>query len=226
MSMAVFAGPSISHRELSAMTDARILGPIKRGDLERFSDIDTFVIIDGEFGQNLSVSPKEILPLLEHGRSVIGASSMGALRASELDGDGMMGIGWVYDRFARAAVRRDDEVALTYSPIDFKATTVPLVNIEYWLELLVGRNRISARERARISRASRAIFFAERTEGRVMSLLRDTLGSKRLSRLLEETGGTIPDIKYIDAKLAVLTAIEIESRHADTVNDKTFNHGG
>ena len=226
MSMAVFAGPSISHRELGAMTDARIVGPIKRGDLEKFSDIDTVVILDGEFGQNLSVSPKEILPLLEQGKSVIGASSMGALRASELDGDGMLGIGWVYERFARAAVRRDDEVALTYSPIDFKATTVPQVNIEYFLELLAHRNRISAGERARISRASRAIFFAERTEERVRSLLRNILGSKRLSRLLKETGGTIPDIKFIDAKSAVLAAIEIESRRGHSVNGKTFNHGG
>jgi hypothetical protein len=56
--------------------------------------------------------------------------------------------------------------------------------------------------------------------------VRNILGSERLSRLLEETGGTIPDIKYIDAKLAVLAAIEIESRRTHTVNDKTFNHGG
>jgi TfuA protein len=50
--------------------------------LERFEHFDRFLILDGEFAQNLSVSPKEILRLLDAGKEVVGAASMGALRVS------------------------------------------------------------------------------------------------------------------------------------------------
>ena len=117
--------------QLAAVTHAP---PIKRGDLAAVEDYDIFVILDGEFGQNMSVSPKEILAVLERGKTVIGASSMGALRASELDRSGMIGVGWVYDYFRRCAVRRDADVALVYSPFDLKPMTVPMVDLEYWME--------------------------------------------------------------------------------------------
>ena len=91
MKTIIFAGPSISHMELAVLTTADLAPPIRRGDIDRFADYEMFVIIDGEFGQSLSVSPKEILSILKTGRIVIGASSMGALRASELDTCGMIG---------------------------------------------------------------------------------------------------------------------------------------
>jgi hypothetical protein len=103
MKTIIFAGPSISHQQLADMTTADLAPPIRRGDIARFADYDLFVIIDGEFGQNLSVSPKEILGVLKMQKVVLGASSMGALRASELDTCGMIGVGWVYEHFASAA---------------------------------------------------------------------------------------------------------------------------
>ena len=78
----------------------------------------------------MSVSPKEILAVLGSGKTVIGAASMGALRASELDRYGMIGVGWVYDRFRTSAVRNDADVALVYSPFDFKPMTVPMVDLD------------------------------------------------------------------------------------------------
>ena len=107
MKTIVFSGPSIAEAEVHRlMAEASHAPPIRRGDLAGIDDYDIVVIIDGEFGQNLSVSPKEILSVLEQGKTVIGASSMGALRASELDRSGMIGTGWVYDRFRRSAGRR------------------------------------------------------------------------------------------------------------------------
>ena len=98
---------------------------------------------------------------------------MGALRASELDRHGMIGVGWVYDRFRRCAVRRDDEVAVVYSPFDFKPMTVPLVDVEYWLALLLAEGRIGRKDKARLIRAARAIFFADRTEERLIETFRE-----------------------------------------------------
>ena len=43
---------------------------------------------------------------------VFGASSMGALRASELDTLGMTGIGYCYEQYATGTIDSDDEVAV------------------------------------------------------------------------------------------------------------------
>src|SRR2546430_5404474 len=53
-----FSGPSISEAEVQQLAPCVHAPPIKRGDLEAAGDYDTFVILDGEFGQNLSVTPK------------------------------------------------------------------------------------------------------------------------------------------------------------------------
>ena len=116
----------------------------------RWTHHDVIVILDGEFGQSLSVSPKEILAVLERGKTVIGASSMGALRASELDRHGMIGIGWVYEHFRRSAVRRDADVALVYAPFDFKPMTVPMVDVEYWMEHALAAGSIMPKESDRL----------------------------------------------------------------------------
>jgi hypothetical protein len=192
--------------------------------LESYSDYDAFVIIDGEFGQSLSVSPKEILMLLDKGKLVIGASSMGALRASELDIYGMVGLGWVYQRFASAVVRRDDEVAMIYSPVDFAPITVPMVNIEYWMESVGSGDRVSRSERARVIAAARQIFFADRTEERLMDALQESIGSQCLKRILAETNGKVPDIKSVDAEQAVNYATDVARAQKRVV--KHFHSNG
>ena len=204
MKTIVFFGPSIAgvevHRLAAAATHA---APIKRGDLAAVDDYDVIVILDGEFRQNLSVSPKEILAVLGRGKTVIGASSMGALRASELDRCGMIGVGWVYDRFRRSAVRRDADVALVYSPFDFKPITVPMVDVEYWMERTSAAGLIPDKERALLLKIARNIFFAERTVDRLMGSLRHAVGNQTLEPLLAFSGGTIPSVKSLDAAEAV-----------------------
>jgi TfuA protein len=211
MKTVIFCGPSLTRSRLKQLTPSDVADPIRRGDLDTCGEYDVFLILDGEFAQSLSVSPKEILRIIGQGKVVIGASSMGALRASELNQQGMIGIGWIYDRFARAMVRRDDEVALTYSPTDFTPHTVPLVNVEYWMERGTAEGYVSARERAQIVQAARRIFFAERSEKRLMVALEKTLGRDRLTHILNHTSGRIPDIKAIDAERAVLFAARIKS---------------
>src|ERR1700712_2084881 len=158
MKTIVFFGPSIAESEVRKLAAVTHAPPIKRGDLAGAEDYDVFVILDGEFGQNMSVSPKEILGLLERGKTVIGASSMGALRASELDRSGMIGVGWVSDYFRRCAIRRDADVALVYSPFDSAAMTVPMVDVEFWMEQVSAAGLIAGKERARLLKAARTIF--------------------------------------------------------------------
>jgi hypothetical protein len=212
MKAIVFFGPSIAESEVRNLAAVTHAPPIKRGDLAEVEDHDVFVILDGEFGQNMSVSPKEILGLLEGGKTVIGASSMGALRASELDRSGMIGVGWVYDYFRRCAVRRDADVALVYSPFDFKPMTVPMVDVEYWMEQASAAGLIGNRERTRLLKVVRDIFFADRSLDRLMDAVRRAVGGDTLDSLLAYCGGTIPNVKAADAAEAIRLCASLNER--------------
>jgi TfuA protein len=212
MKTIVFSGPSISEAEVRNLAAVTHAPPVKRGDLGAINDYDVIVILDGEFGQSISVSPKEILAVLERGKTVIGASSMGALRASELDRSGMIGVGWVYDYFRRSAVRRDADVALVYAPFDFQPMTVPMVDVEYWMEQASAAGLIPARERTLVLKAARKIFFADRTGDRLTESLRRAVGIDMLEALLASSGGTIPSVKSIDAAKAVRLSVSLAER--------------
>jgi hypothetical protein len=212
MKTIVFSGPSIAEAEVHRLAACTHAPPIKRGDLAAVDDYDVIVILDGEFGQNMSVSPKEILAVLESGKTVIGASSMGALRASELDRCGMIGVGWVYEYFRRGAVRRDADVALVYSPFDYKPMTVPIVDVEYWMEQVFAAGLIRGKERAALLKVARTLFFADRTPERLTDALRRAIGSDTLDSLLVFSGGTIPNVKSVDAAEAVRLSASLTER--------------
>ncbi|MGZ7136369.1 MAG: TfuA-like protein, partial [Methanobacterium sp.] len=95
----VFLGPSLSHKEASKILYADYRLPIKRGDITAVvnENPDIIGIIDGVFHQQPAVSHREILDALKKGITVVGGASMGALRASELDDFGMIGVGYVYN---------------------------------------------------------------------------------------------------------------------------------
>jgi len=205
----VFAGPSIAEAKVRRLSTATCVPPIKRGDLAAVGGYDVIVILDGEFGQSDSVSPKEIVEIIESGKTVIGAASMGALRASELDRSGMIGVGWVYDYFRRQAVRRDADVALAYSAFDFKPMTVPMVDVEYWMERTFAAGAIDKQGRRLVLSAARAIFFADRTLESLLGAMRKAVGDQAVRSALAFSGGEIPSIKSIDAEEAVRLSVSL-----------------
>jgi hypothetical protein len=203
MKTIVFAGPSLADASLCRPSTATFAPPIKRGDLVCVDGYDVVVIVDGEFGQTESVSPKEILAVIESGKTVIGAASMGALRASELDRFGMIGVGWVYEYFRRQPIRRDADVALAYSSFDFEPMTVPMVDVEYWVERALTAAMITREHRTRVLNAARKIFFADRTAKGLLDAMRRAVGEQVVGSLLAFSGGKIPSIKSLDAVEAV-----------------------
>jgi hypothetical protein len=88
------------------------------GDITRAASRqpEAIVLIDGIFEDCPSVWHKEILWALSRGIPVIGASSMGALRAAELDAYGMLGSGKIYAAYASGELGDDDEVAVVHGP--------------------------------------------------------------------------------------------------------------
>jgi hypothetical protein len=209
MKTIIFAGPSLDGAKPSCLPTAAHAAPIKRGDLTTVDEYDVIVILDGEFGQHDSVSPKEILSVLGKGKIVIGAASMGALRASELDSFGMIGVGWVYDYLRRQTVRRDADVALAYSIFDFKPMTVPMVDVAYWMEQTYAAGLIDRKDRTLVLSTARKLFFAERTTDRLMTAVRRAIGDQAFEAALAFSDGKIPSIKSLDAAAAIELATSL-----------------
>lgn len=113
----VFCGPTLGLRRIQAeLPGASVHGPIAHLDVLRL-DLkagDLVAVIDGVFLRSAPVRHKELLELLDRGVDVWGASSMGALRAAELNQYGMRGVGLVYRLFRDGVLDRDDEVAVAH----------------------------------------------------------------------------------------------------------------
>jgi hypothetical protein len=92
MSMIVFIGPSLPKFELPETAHLEFRPPAACGDiLKAGSQLPAAIgLIDGYFEASASPWHKEILWALSRGIAVFGSSSMGALRAAELESFGMI----------------------------------------------------------------------------------------------------------------------------------------
>ena len=160
----VFLGPSLDLATARSCLEATYLPPIKRGDLAQVPPGTGIVgIIDGEFQQTPAVSPKEILPLLDRGVTVCGASSIGALRAAELHTEGMIGVGAIFEMYRDRIIDADDEVAVAYSPSTLRPVSEPLVNIRFALYAAVAQGVIVEGEADKIINSLKDVYFPLRS---------------------------------------------------------------
>jgi hypothetical protein len=129
----VFVGPTCPPDDIFAiLPDAFIVPPAARGDLYRFRmlNFSVFLILDGVFGNALAVSPREVIDVIEDGAAIVGASSMGALRAADCRPAGALGHGLIYRLYRRRVLGSEDEVAVTFmAERPWPAMTQPLVNM-------------------------------------------------------------------------------------------------
>jgi hypothetical protein len=103
-------------------------------------------------------------------------------------------------------------VALVYSPFDFKPITVPMVDLEYWMEQVSAAGLIGNRDRSLLLKVARSIFFADRTPDRLTGELHRAIGGTMLDSLLGFSGGAIPSVKAVDAAEAVRLGASLAGR--------------
>ena len=168
MTLHVFAGPTISGPDISAIApEAVVHPPVRHGDLIALGAApgDTVAIIDGVFFRTAAVRHKEIMHLLQQGIAVWGASSMGALRAAELDVYGMRGVGVVYGMYTSGAVTGDDEVAVLHAPAEagYRPANEALVSIRAAASRARRNGVLTAEDEDLLTRAAKALAFGERT---------------------------------------------------------------
>ncbi|PKG32229.1 TfuA-related McrA-glycine thioamidation protein, partial [Methanoregula sp.] len=173
----VFLGPSLEQGTAEKILPAEYRPPAKRGDLLRAAEEGATIIglIDGVFHQESAVAHREILTAVKKGVRVVGASSMGALRAAEMDTLGMTGIGEVYRMYRGGELISDDEVALVFDPESGLSLSEPLVNIRFTLKAAEAEGILSGNEHEALLNAARSVFYPQRTYPKIVSAAGESL---------------------------------------------------
>lgn len=205
--MKIFIGPSGIGLDLTGF-DVR--PPARQGDITTavLEGKDTLVLIDGYFTHTLSPWHKEILFAINNGCRVIGAASLGALRAVECERYGMEGTGKIYEWYKNAVCTDDADVALAHAceQDGYTHCSIPLVN------LLATHDKIKDLLPLDFISKCRNIFYAERSWGK----LKQTFGQKIHDAIKNN---------YVDQKLLdTQSAIELCQQNQKVKKDTSFNY--
>jgi hypothetical protein len=201
----VFLGPSLEQESAKAILPAEFRPPAKRGDLLRAVQDGAGIIglIDGVFHQESAVAHREILAAIKKGVRVVGASSMGALRAAEMDTLGMTGIGEVYRMYKSGELVSDDEVALVFDPETGLSLSEPLVNIRFTLREAEHQGIIAPQDHTALLAAAQSVFYPQRTYGRIVTAAGAVIDQETRVRFLAWVNLYAVDQKRIDAVAAL-----------------------
>ncbi|MEM9224085.1 MAG: TfuA-like protein [Pseudomonadota bacterium] len=163
----VFCGPSLTTADRMVLSGIDYRPPAAQGDVLRAigEKPPAIGIIDGYFGDRLAIHQKEILEAMASGIPVIGAASMGALRAAELVRFGMHGIGTIFESYRSGEIDCDADVAVAHGPAElgFIATSVSMVDVRATAAALGRRRVLSSEKQELVVQAAAAMFFVERT---------------------------------------------------------------
>jgi len=160
----IFIGPTGVGLNLTGL-DVR--PPAQQGDIAKavLDGATTIILIDGYFTHTLSPWHKEILFAIRNGCRVIGAGSLGALRAVECAIYGAEPVGVIAGWYADGTCTDDSEVALAHGHYadGSKPLTVPLVNIRATV--------LSHNLDADVIEKCRSIYYMERSWPAIKRLL-------------------------------------------------------
>lgn len=175
----LFAGPSLFGLDVD-LGEIRLHPPAAHGDITAavLDGAAVIGLVDGYFEATASVWHKEILYALSQGVRMLGAASMGALRAVECAPYGMEPVGRIAARYATGDLDDDAAVALQHGPaaIGYMPVSEALVDAEATIADLLARGSISRGEAAALTEAARALFFKRRS---VEAIIESALAPER-----------------------------------------------
>ncbi len=183
----VFLGPSLKRDKASSILEAEYRQPARKGDLYNIikSKGNGIVIglIDGVFLQDYPPTPIEVYTALQRGIKVVGAASIGALRAVELERYGMIGIGKIFRLYKYRVLEDDDEVAVTFSEHDYTLHSEAMIDIRYTLYHACKESIISKESKKRLVRIAKEIYFPYRSYDNIIEKARGLVSDEELNAL-------------------------------------------
>lgn len=205
MSIIIYTGLSLSFEDAKKMLDAEYLPPVKRGDiydlLEKRDDIEIIGIIDGVFHQSPAVAHKEILEALKQNITVVGGSSMGALRACELYPFGMIGVGNIFEDYKNGVIESDDDVAVSLNPETYEQMSESWINMKYNFEFAVEDNIITQSQCNELLKIAKDTYYPKRSFNYVIK--KSSLNDNEKTELINYIHSKQFDIKNQDAKKVI-----------------------
>lgn len=171
----IYLGPTLSREEATKTLDADYRDPAKKGDflmLSRDSDEKKYVgFVDGVFLHDYPPSPIEVYHLATRKNiELIGASSLGALRAVELEKFGMKGIGKIFQLYKNGIINADDEVAVTFVRENNILQSEAMIDIRFNLFLAYKKGIITNQTKKRIAKIAKNIYFPFRNYEDIIKL--------------------------------------------------------
>ena len=171
----IYLGPTLSREKAIKILDADYRDPAKKGDflmLSRDSDEKKYVgFVDGVFLHDYPPSPIEVYHLATRKNiELIGASSLGALRAVELEKFGMKGIGKIFQLYKNGIINADDEVAVTFVRENNILQSEAMIDIRFNLFLAYKKGIITNQTKKRIAKIAKNIYFPFRNYEDIIKL--------------------------------------------------------
>ncbi len=211
----VFVGPTIDPEIVAGLAPGvTVVPPVERGDVRAavLAGYRVLGLIDGYFEHVPSVWHKEILMALDEGCSVVGASSLGALRAAELEPFGMEGVGRVFELVAEG-VLSDADVAVAHGPAPaFERFSEPHANVHVTVEAASAAGVLDSHQADLVIEVSRSLFYPQRVYPELIRRAEErglpTAAARRLETWLEH--GAI-DAKAEDAVILVERCRELRT---------------
>lgn len=207
MNAVVFLGPTLPHAEAARLLPGAILlPPARQGDVLRAVRTHrpaAIGLIDGAFLDVPAVWHREILWALQEGVPVLGAASMGALRAAELHPYGMRGVGEVFAAYRDGCLpgwdepfEDDDEVAVVHAPAAAggHALSDAMVDLRDTLARAEAAGAVGRTTRDALAAETKRLHFPERSVMRLQAAacgagetaLADWIGANHRSRKAED----------------------------------------
>ena len=183
----LFVGPTLFGLEPD-FSGLVVRPPATQGDIARavLEGATAIGLVDGYFDAVSAPWHKEILFALAHGVAMLGASSMGALRAAECGSFGMRPVGSIALAYCSGELDDDAAVTLMHGPeeLGYPPLTEPLVNVRPTLDRLRRLGLISLAEQRQIWDEACRLHFKDRTDEAMLAGLGPaTLAAYRTHRV-------------------------------------------
>jgi len=201
-SACVFAGPSLAGHALPPHIGR--FPPATRGALAAAvrSGYRRIGFVDGAIEENERLPLRELREALDTpGVILLGAASMGAVRAAQLEAEGMHGVGRVFRLLRRGNLSDSDEVYVLHAPagLQYRCLTIPLVNIRYTLRAMRLAGHVSRTDEQDLLAYMRNVPWFDRDRHSLSGAVYAMYGSARSIRIMQTFDLMYRDIKQADA---------------------------
>jgi hypothetical protein len=210
----VFAGPSLCGHALPPHVDC--LPPAVRGAVTAALNAGYTRIgfVDGALTEHERVPLRELREALATpGVQLWGSSSMGAIRAVQLETAGMQGVGRVFRLFRRGSLTQDQVYVLhAPAPLQYRCLTLPLVNIRYTVRALRRAGHLTRSEEQALVHYLSDVPWFDRDRLSIRAAVYALCGNARCARIVQAFDCMYRNVKQEDALSLVSALVEERTR--------------